>query len=310
MRHAFIMDPLDRVKAHKDTTYFLMLAARARGHEVFYIDPGALVLRHNAVFAMASRVEVLADMKRPFEVKETQTLALESMDAVWIRQDPPFDRRYLYVTLILDYLPSQVQVINRPSTIRDWNEKLAALRYPELTPRTLVSRSQAEIEAFLQDQDRITVKPVDGHGGKGIIFLEKNTPQEQLKQQLYEATHQEQHWVIAQEYLPAAREGDKRILLLDGQPLGAILRVHAEGVELNNLDQGGSAQPSELTERDKQICALMQQDLVDHGVRFAGIDVIGGMLIEVNITSPTGLQEMSRFDRRDHHLRIIETLEG
>ena len=114
----------------------------------------------------------------------------------------------------------------------------------------------------------------------------------------------------AQEYLPAAREGDKRILLLDGQPLGAILRVHAEGVELNNLDQGGSAQPSELTERDKQICALMQQDLVDHGVRFAGIDVIGGMLIEVNITSPTGLQEMSRFDRRDHHLRIIETLEG
>jgi len=162
----------------------------------------------------------------------------------------------------------------------------------------------------LQDQDRITVKPVDGHGGKGIIFLEKNTPQEQRKQQLSEATHQERHWVIAQEYLPAAREGDKRILLLDGQPLGAILRVHAEGVELNNLDQGGSAQPSELTERDKQICALMQQDLVDHGVRFAGIDVIGGMLIEVNITSPTGLQEMSRFDRRDHHLRIIETLEG
>ncbi|MEK9941351.1 MAG: glutathione synthase, partial [Gammaproteobacteria bacterium] len=275
-----------------------------------FVDAGALVLRHNAVFAMASQVEVLADMKRPFEVKETQTLALESMDAVWIRQDPPFDRRYLYVTLILDYLPSQVQVINRPSTIRDWNEKLAALRYPELTPRTLVSRSQAEIEAFLQDQDRITVKPVDGHGGKGIIFLEKNTPQEQLKQQLSEATHQERHWVIAQEYLPAAREGDKRILLLDGQPLGAILRVHAEGVELNNLDQGGSAQPSELTERDKQICALMQQDLVDHGVRFAGIDVIGGMLIEVNITSPTGLQEMSRFDRRDHHLRIIETLEG
>lgn len=310
MRHAFIMDPLDRVKAHKDTTYFLMLAARARGHEVFYIDPGALFLRHNAVFAMASQVEVLADIKRPFEVKDTQTLALESMDVVWIRQDPPFDRRYLYVTLILDYLPSEVQVINRPSTIRDWNEKLAALRYPELTPRTLVSRSEVEIEAFLQDQDRITVKPVDGHGGKGIIFLEKNTPQEQRKQQLSEATHQERHWVIAQEYLPAAREGDKRILLLDGQPLGAILRVHAEGVELNNLDQGGSAQPSELTERDKQICALMQQDLVDHGVRFAGIDVIGGMLIEVNITSPTGLQEMSRFDRRDHHLRIIETLEG
>jgi len=310
MKHAFIMDPLEGVKAHKDTTYFLMLAAQSRGHEVFYVDPGALFLKHNEVFTRASRVNVFANPERPFDVHTTETLALDSMDVVWVRHDPPFDRSYFYVTLILDYLPSRVQVVNRPATLRDWNEKLAALRYPELTPRTLVSRRVAELADFLSDQHRITVKPVDGHGGKGIIFLGKNTPQELLYQQLSEATHGERHWVIAQEYLPAARDGDKRILLLDGQPLGAILRVHAEGAELNNLDQGGSAQPAPITERDQEICEAMRRDLVDHGVRFAGIDVIGGMLIEVNITSPTGLQEMSRFDQRDYHLRIIETLEN
>ena len=310
MKHLFIMDPLERVKAHKDTTYFLMLAAHERGHEVYYADPGALFLRHDQVCASVSAVNVYADLKRPFEKKSAETSLLESMDVVWIRQDPPFDRSYFYVTLILDRLPERVQVVNRPSTLRDWNEKLAALRYPSLTPRTLVSRHADEIVHFLSDLSRITVKPVDGHGGKGIIFLDADTSFQSLQKSLDEATHQGQHWVIAQEYLPSARDGDKRILLLDGEPLGAILRVHAEGVELNNLDQGGSAQATTLTDRDNEICNAMREDLIDHGVRFAGIDVIGGMLIEVNITSPTGLQEMSRFDGRDYHHQIIKALES
>ena len=152
------------------------------------------------------------------------------------------------------------------------------------------------------------MKPVDGHGGKGIIFLDAGEPA--LSEKLHSATHEGRHWVVAQQYLPAASDGDKRILLLDGEPLGAILRVHAEGAELNNLDQGGSAQPAELDGRDREICEAMQHDLVRHGVRFAGIDVIGGMLIEVNITSPTGLQEMSRFDKEDYHHRVLESLES
>ncbi len=302
------MDPLQGVKPHKDTTYFLMLAACERGHEVFYIDPATLSLRHNEVYATAVKVTVSKDHQQPFVSEPKATLALATMDAVWIRQDPPFDRSYFYVTLLLDCLPEHVQVVNRPVTVRNWNEKLAALRYPAFTPATLVSRTAEEIGQFLEAQQRITVKPVDGHGGKGIIFLDAGG--KGLSEQLDSATHEGRHWVVAQQYLPSARDGDKRILLLDGEPLGAILRVHAEGTELNNLDQGGSAEPAELGQRDRQICEAMQRDLVTHGVRFAGIDVIGGMLIEVNITSPTGLQKMSRFNKEDYHHRVLESFES
>jgi len=308
MRHAFIMDPLEGVKPHKDTTYFLMLAACERGHEVFFVDPATLSLRHSEVYATVVKVKVSKNQQQPFAIESKGSCALATMDAVWIRQDPPFDRSYFYVTLLLDQLPERVQIINRPVTVRNWNEKLAALRYPAFTPATLVSRSVQEISQFLEEQERITVKPVDGHGGKGIIFL--NSGDHKLSEQLDSATHGGRHWVVAQQYLSAAHEGDKRILLLDGEPLGAILRVHAEGVELNNLDQGGSAEPAELDERDHQICEAMRHDLVTHGVRFAGIDVIGGMLIEVNITSPTGLQEMSRFDKADYHHRVMASFES
>jgi len=308
MRHAFIMDPLDGVKPYKDTTYFLMLAAHERGHEVFYVDPATLSLRHDEVYATVVKAEVSADHKQPFHCEPQVSCALATMDAVWIRQDPPFDRSYFYVTLLLDQLPAPVQIINRPVTVRNWNEKLAALRYPDFTPKTLVSRSRQEIAGFLQEQKRITVKPVDGHGGKGIIFLDADG--EGLSEQLDTATREGRHWVVAQQYLPAAHEGDKRILLLDGEPLGAILRVHADGAELNNLDQGGSAQQSQLDQQDWRICEAMRGDLVAHGVRFAGIDVIGGMLIEINITSPTGLQEMSRFDGADYHHRVMASFES
>ena len=308
MKHAFIMDPLEGVKPHKDTTYFLMLAACERGHEVFFVDPATLSLQHSEVHATVAKAKVSRDQQQPFVVESKGSYALGTMDAVWIRQDPPFDRSYFYVTLLLDQLPDRVQIINRPVTVRNWNEKLAALRYPMFTPATLVSRSVQEISEFLEEQKRITVKPVDGHGGKGIIFL--NSGDNKLSEQLASATHGGRHWVVVQQYLPAACEGDKRILLLDGEPLGAILRLHAEGVELNNLDQGGSAEPATLDERDHQICEAMRHDLVTHGVRFAGIDVIGGMLIEVNITSPTGLQEMSRFDNVDYHHRVMASFES
>jgi glutathione synthase len=170
-----------------------------------------------------------------------------------------------------------------------------------------VSRDPVQISEFAKRLGRITVKPVDGHGGKDIVFLDADSAD--LETQLHLATHEGRHWVVAQEYLPAARDGDKRILLLDGEPLSAILRVHAEGAELNNLDQGGTAQPCVLDARDREICDALRQDLTAHGVRFAGIDVIGGLLIEVNITSPTGLQEMSRFDGQAYHHQVIERLE-
>ena len=307
MKHAFIMDPLDRVKAHKDTSYFLMLAACERGHQVYYLDAGDLYVTDSSVMATAQRVNVQDDPQVPFEPESEEPVLMADMDAVWIRTDPPVDRAYFYMTMLLDLLPPPVKVINRPSTIRDWNEKLAALQYPQFTPTTMVARHSAQIVDFVHQHGRTTLKPVDGHGGAGILFVDAE--QSDLESQIRLATHGGSHWVIVQQYLDAAKEGDKRILLLNGEPLGAILRLHAEGVELNNLDQGGEALASEIIDRDREICAGLKTDLVSRGVVFAGIDVIGGMLIEINITSPTGLQEMSRHDHRSYHKEIIESLE-
>jgi len=307
MKHAFVMDPLEKVKTHKDTSYFLMLAACELGHQVYYLDAGDLYVKDSSGMATAQRVNAQNDPQAPFEPESEESVLMADMDAVWIRTDPPVDRAYFYMTMLLDLLPASVKVINRPSTIRDWNEKLAALQYPQFTPTTMVARHSAQIVDFVHQHGRTTLKPIDGHGGAGILFV--NSEQSNLESQIRLATHGGSHWVIVQQYLDAAKEGDKRILLLNGEPLGAILRLHAEGVELNNLDQGGEALASELVDRDREICAGLKTDLVSRGVVFAGIDVIGGMLIEINITSPTGLQEMSRYDNRSYHKEIISSLE-
>jgi glutathione synthase len=305
MKHAFIMNPLEGVKPWKDTTYFLMLACVERGHEVCYLDQTSLWLNHDVLCATVSWVNVNDDTENPFSIIKTETMELGDVEAVWVRTDPPFDRRYFYTTLLLDYLPDRTRVLNRPSGIRNWNEKLAALFYPEYTPKTVVTNNVDEIKSMAGRHKRITVKPVDGFGGKGIVFYTDGDDDREIG----EATHQGSHWVIVQEYLAEASLGDKRILLLNGEPMGAILRLHADGVELNNLDAGGSANPASLDQRDLEICAAIREGLIEQGVFFAGIDIIGGMLIEVNVTSPTGLQEMSRFNQEDYHHQLIAALE-
>ena len=305
MRHAFIMNALETVKAWKDTTYFLMRACVERGHRVGYLDQRSLWLKHNQLHANITWVDVHDDHDKPFTILESASLNLGEVDVVWIRTDPPFDRRYFYTTLLLDYLPERTRVLNRPSGIRNWNEKLAALLYPEFTPKTVVTNDVDEIKAMAGRHQRIIIKPIDGYGGKGIVFYNAG----EREQVIVDATHQGSHWVIAQAYLQTAAEGDKRILLLNGEPLGGILRLHAEGVELNNLDMGGSANPVELDQRDLEICAAMKAGFIDQGVFFAGIDIIDGMLIEVNVTSPTGLQELSQFNQTAYHHQIIATLE-
>lgn len=307
MKISFIMDPLEGVKPWKDTSYYLMLAARQRGHEVSFINSATLSLDHNRVTARCLWVDVTPDHERPFRVLTQSREPLDRSDVVMVRTDPPFDRRYFYLTLMLDMLPVSTRVINRPSTLRDWNEKLAALYFPKLTPQTLVSCQQQEIIDFISTHGRTTLKPVDGHGGKGVVFVSEDDPQRD--QLVLESTHGGQRWVIAQRYLPEASDGDKRILLLDGEPLGAILRVHAEGEELNNLDAGGTAHKATLDERDLEICRALKPALKEKGVYFAGIDIIGGQLIEVNVTSPTGLQELSRFNSEDYHHQVIAGLE-
>ncbi len=301
------MDPLDKVKPWKDTSYFLMLAAHERGHQVCFLDQRDLTLRHDQLWGKITWLKVNTDHSNPFEVIKVEDRNLGDMDVVWLRTDPPFDRRYFYTTLLLDFLPPTTRIVNQPQGVRNWNEKLSALVYPELTPATVVTNSVDEIIDFAKREGRITVKPVDGFGGKGIIFYQHDSDD---SAQLAQATHDGRHWVIAQKYLSAAEQGDKRILLIDGEPLGAILRVHAEGVELNNLDAGGKAEQTELDKRDLEICQALKPGLIEQGGFFVGIDVIGGMLIEVNITSPTGLQELSQFSGVAFHHRIIERLEA
>ena len=308
MKIAFLMDPLESVKAYKDTTYYLMLAAYERGNEVFYFNQATMQAGIHGVRAIVSKLKVDSSIEQPFTVLEKVSTDLSVMDVIVVRTDPPFDRAYLYSTLLLDLVGSNTQVINRPSGIRNWNEKLAALHFPEFTPDTLVTNNAEEILDFVSRHNRVTLKPVDGHGGEGIEFLDKQDTA--AKRKIDEGTQSGRHWVIVQEYLEAAQQGDKRILLVDGNPIGGVLRVHAEGEELNNLDRGGQAVPTELVEVDYEICAAIKPGLVEQGIFFSGIDVIGGKLIEVNVTSPTCLQELCQFSGIQHHHNIIEKLEN
>ena len=307
MNFAFLMNPLETVKAYKDTTYYLMLAARERGNEVFYFNQYSMQAGNAGVTAVVEKLEVHASIEQPFTVLDRQLVDLSMMDAIWIRTDPPFDRSYLYSTLLLDMVGKRTLVFNRPSGIRNWNEKLAAMFHPELTPATLISRDTCEILKFSSEHDRVTLKPIDGHGGKGIVFIDRHGPDnESLVRQV---SRDESHWIIVQEYLPDAQVGDKRILLVEGEPIGAVLRVHADGAELNNLDQGGEAVACDMDERDYEICDALKPGLIEQGIFFSGIDVIGGKLIEVNVTSPTCLQELCRFSGISHHYNIVEKCE-
>ncbi|MCZ7600212.1 MAG: glutathione synthase [Gammaproteobacteria bacterium] len=307
MRHVFIMDPLDSVKPWKDTSYFIMLAAAERGHRVYHTGHAAMTLRHERLVADVRELRVRADQQHPFDPFDVEEIDLASVDVVWERTDPPVNRRYLYASLFLDFLPPSVCVVNRPRAIRDFNEKLAALKFPDLTPPTLVTSRPGKIREFIGAHGRIVLKPVDGHGGKGIEFCDATTPG--LDELLARVTGHGRHWIVVQAYLPLASEGDKRILLLDGEPLGAVLRLHAEGSELNNLDQGRVGKRHRTDRPRPRDLGRSGSGAARAGIIFAGIDVIGGQLMEVNVTSPTGLQEAARFAGEPLHHRIIEHLE-
>ena len=308
MKFVFIMDPIEKIKPHKDTTYHLICAAGSRGHEIFFTGQEDLFLMHKNLCARVKRVSMPDQPGKNVSAGDPKEMDLGQADAVFIRTDPPFDRRYFYMTLLADFLPRRTRVINCAQTLRDWNEKLAALKFPDLTPQTLVARRIEDILQFQKDlKTTLTLKPIDGHGGRGIFFL--NPGDRNAEAIISAVTHRESHWILAQKYLDLANQGDKRILLVNGEPLGAILRVHAEGKELNNLDAGGTAIACDLTQRDLEICQALKPHCIEKGLLFVGIDVIGGMLIEINVTSPTGIQEMSRFLGKNLSLDVIDAVE-
>jgi glutathione synthase len=305
----FLMDPIESVLVHHDTTFALMRTAQSRGHRLLSFGQDALFHEGGQAHARVREVEVFEEQGHHFRVIAEREEPLGLLDVLWMRKDPPVDVAFLHATQLVEATGGRAPLyVNSPSGLRDANEKLWALNFPELTPETLVSRDIAQLRAFIDDApDGAIVKPVDGFGGQGVVLLRRGDRNAPSVLELLTARGRD--WVVAQAYVPAAREGDKRILLLDGEPLGAINRVPLETENRANMAVGGQPVKSELTRRDREICARLAPALRREELIFVGIDVIGDFLIEVNVTSPTGLAELARLDGGDPAGRILAHVE-
>ena len=300
------MDPIESVGIDADTTFDWMLAAQQRGHELFYIKPEGIKARGGRAHFAGAPVEVRRKAGDHFTLGRGVELPMSALDVCWMRKDPPFDDEYLFSTYILELADESGDcwVLNRPRGLRDANEKAYILHFPELIPTTLVTHHSDEIKAFIDEVGgKAVVKPLDGHGGSEVFLLTQDDPN--LNSILEVITRLGRRYVMVQRYVPEARSGDKRILLVDGEPLGAVLRV-PQGTDLRgNLHVGGKASPGVITERDREIIDTISARLSKDGIYFAGIDILGDYLTEVNVTSPTGIQEMSRFDGVDYSAQWI-----
>ncbi|HRC58692.1 MAG TPA: glutathione synthase [Kofleriaceae bacterium] len=309
MRLLFIVDHLDRLALAGDTSYALMLEAATRGDEVWTCQIEDLGLESSTAITWARPTEVrdAATPREAFTLGERKRFDLGAFHAVLMRKDPPLDVSYLHATWILDHARGQTVLVNDPHGLRELNEHLAVLRFPELTPPTICTRSTERLSQFLQEQGgAIIVKPVDGFGGLGIFLVRQGDPN---ASSIFEtSTGAGSRWTLAQRYLPAAVEGDKRILIVDGEPVGAVLRVPAESEARGNLHVGGRAVKTTLDEHDRLILNKITPTLRSYGQVLVGIDVIGGMLTEINITSPTGVRHISRLDGVNAAAPILEAI--
>jgi len=304
MRIGFLMDPLERVRVEHDSTFALMLECQRRGLEIRELRQEWLYFAEGRTRARMRTVEVQRKPGAHFRVAGEFDAPLAELDVLFLRKDPPVDIEFVRATQLIELGPGPLP-INHPRGLRAANEKLFALRFPDLVPPSLVSPSIAQLRDFIDAQggDGV-VKPLDGCGGQGVLRVRRGDPN--LSALLEIATQGGRVPVMAQAYLPAVREGDKRIILLGGEPLGAVLRVPPEGELRANFASGGSAAPASLTPRDREICRRLAPALNDLGLWFAGIDVIGGKLTEVNVTSPTGLVEIDALSGDSLEARVVD----
>jgi len=305
---AFVMDPIASIDIRADTTFVLMLEAQRRGHRLLYADPGDLAVDAGRVTARVRPVTLRREAGRHADQGEPQTVTLDDdVDLVLQRKDPPVDAAYVTATQILA-LCRRALVLNRPSGILCANEKLYALNFPDLMPETRVTRSISQLIDFLAKLGgEMIVKPLDGRGGEGIFHVRSDD--RNLFSILEQSTRFGALRVMAQAYLPAVRTGDKRILLVDGAPIGALLRVPSDGETRANLHVGGKAVATRLDDDDHRILARIAPWLARDGLFFVGIDVIGGRLTEINVTSPTGVQEINALEGRSVEAEIVDALE-
>ena len=299
MRTAFVMDPFEQVDVDADTSFALMLEAHARGHEVYEVDPVTVGYGSDRSTVVARTVMPTRGPGAPGTSGEPEEVAAASFDSIWIRTDPPFDPDYLHVTQLLALAEAEGSlVVNKPSGLQAANEHLWSLKFPELCPKQAVDSDAGALLRFLDEVGGCMVlKPIDGHGGEGVVVVDAaDRNKHVLIELLTDAGRQP---VFAQEYLPAARQGDKRVIVLDGNVLGAVNRVPKDDEHRGNIHVGGRVEKSTLTPREQEICATVGQAFRDEGLWFVGLDLIGEHLTEVNVTSPTGIQEIERFDGRN-----------
>jgi glutathione synthase len=305
---AIQMDPIDTINIDADSTFALALEAQARGHALFHYLPDALTLHDGRLYAHARPLEVMRRQGNHHRFGSFEGLDLAGVDVILMRQDPPFDMAYISATHLLELLPENGPlVVNNPAAVRNAPEKLFVLRFKELMPPTLLTRDRDAIRAFREEHGDIILKPLFGNAGAGVFRLRPGDENLTALLEMYESIHREP--VMVQRYIPEVRQGDKRIILVEGEAMGAVLRVPPEGEARANLHVGARPVKTELTVRDREICAAIGPTLRAQGLVFVGIDVIGDWLTEINVTSPTGIQEIARLDGTEIAPRIWDAIE-
>ncbi len=309
MKIAIQMDPIGAVNVNADTSFDLALEAHGRGQEIWIYQPQFLAMRDGRVSARANKVVSLKrEQGAHASLAPDEILDLHKVDVVLIRQDPPFNMAYITAAHLLEHLLPDVLIVNNPRSIRDAPEKLFVTEFPDLTPPTLITRDVGRIREFREEHGDIILKPLYGNGGAGVFRLSSDDSNFNALTELFLQAFAEP--VIAQKYLPAVRSGDKRIILLDGEAVGALNRVPASGETRSNLHVGGKAEAVDMTERDQEICDRIGPALSERGLILVGIDVIGEFLTEINVTSPTGVQEIRRFGGPDISALFWDWAEG
>ena len=307
LKVAIQMDPIGSINIDADSSFRIAEEAQARGHTLFYYTPDKLSYREGRVLARGWPLTVQRVKGDHARLGDEAEIDLADVDVVWLRQDPPFDMGYITTTHILDMIHPQTLVVNDPFWVRNYPEKLLVLRFPDLTPPTMIARDLAALRDFRAAHGDVILKPLYGNGGAGVFKLGRDDGNLASLHELFSGINREP--LIMQKFLPAVSKGDKRVILVDGEPVGAINRVPAAGETRSNMHVGGRPEKVALTDRDREICAAIGPLLREKGQIFVGIDVIGDWLTEINVTSPTGLQELERFDGTNVTAKIWEAIE-
>jgi len=294
MKIAFQMDPIEDVDINADSTFRIAEEAQNRGHDLYVYTPNDLTFNRGKVAAKVRSINLKRKIGDHVNFGAVELLELSEFGVIWLRQDPPFDMGYITNTHLLDLVAKETLIVNNPFWVRNLPEKLLVLEFPNLIPDTVISRDLEEIKEFKREFKDIIVKPLYGNGGAGIFRLKEDDKNLTSLHELFSNLSSEP--LIAQAFLPDVKNGDKRIILVDGSPVGAINRVPKAGEIRSNMHVGGKAEPAKLSQRDREICRAIGPTLKSKGQVFVGIDIIGDYLTEINVTSPTGIQELERFD--------------